>query len=281
MRLFRARFTVRVLMGAVAVAALVALCVRVAADISLAQQEAARRAACVGNLKGIVLGLHNYHATHGTFPPGTVSHPALPPAGRLGWPVSVHQEVGGGVDPGIDGAKGWDEPPNRTLIYTHPPGVGISWKPQDSFDVFVCPSAPDGQRKLRPTLLSFIGIAGLGSDAPTLPAGHPRSGVFGYDRATRMADIRDGMSQTMMLAESRIGLAPWTAGGPSSVRGVDPRSRPHVGPGRAFGGYHPGGANVAMADGSVRFVRETIDPKVFEAMATIAGGESVPTDWDK
>ena len=40
----------------------------------------------------------------------------------------------------------------------------------------------------------------------------------------------------------------------------------------------PPSANVAMADGSVRFVRETIDPKVFEAMSTIAGGESIPLD---
>jgi prepilin-type processing-associated H-X9-DG protein len=93
-----------------------------------------------------------------------------------------------------------------------------------------------------------------------------------------MADIRDGMSQTTMLAESSIGLAPWTAGGPSSVRGVDPATRPYLGPGRAFGGNHPGGANVAMADGSVKFVWETIAPSVFEAMSTIAGGEPIPPD---
>ena len=105
--------------------------------------------------------------------------------------------------------------------------------------------------------------------------------MFGYDRATRMADIRDGMSLTMMLVESGIGLAPWTAGGPSSVRGVDPQARPYLGLGRVFGCYHPGGANVAMADGSVRWVRETVDPVVFEAMSTIAGGESVPADRAK
>jgi prepilin-type processing-associated H-X9-DG protein len=268
------------LMGAVAVAALAALCIRVADDFSRAKREAANRAGCVGQLKAIIVGLHFYHATYDTFPPGTVPHPGLPPARRLGWPVSVHCHVGGGVDPGIDGTKGWDEPPNRTLTYTPPPGAWISWKPQDSFNVFVCSSAPDEQRTPRPTLLSYVGIAGLGPDAPVLPAGHPRAGVFGDSRATRMADIHDGTSVTMMLAESSIGLAPWTAGGPSSVRGVDPATRPYLGPGRAFGGYHPGGANVAMADGSVKFVRETIAPAVFEAMSTIAGGEPVPPDWD-
>ena len=233
MRMLRVQFTVRGMMLAVVVAALSAW---VVADMSLASQEAARRAACVGHLKAIIMGLHNFHAANNTFPPGTVPHPSLSPARRLGWAVNVHPEVGGGVDPGIDGNRGWDEPPNRTLTYTSPPGFGISWKPQDSFNTFVCPSASDKQRMLRPTLLSYIGIAGLGADAPELPAGHRRAGVFGYDRPTRMADIRDGMSQTMMLVESGIGLAPWTAGGPSSVRGVNPQARPHLGPGRVFGG---------------------------------------------
>lgn len=276
MRRPRARMTVRMLMGAVAIAALAAL---FAADLSRAGREAGNRANCVGQLKSILLGLHHYHATYGTFPPGTVPHPVLPPARRLGWPVSVQHDVSGGVDPGIEGTKGWDEPPNRTLSYTLPPGVWSSVKPQDSFNAFVCCSAPDPQRTPRPTLLSYVGIAGLGADAPVLPAGHPRAGVFGYDRATRIADIRDGMSETIMLVESSIGLAPWTAGGPSSVRGVDPATRPYLGPGRAFGGYHPRGANVAMADGSVKFVRDTIDPAVFEATSTIAGGEPVPPDW--
>ncbi len=38
---------------------------------------------------------------------------------------------------------------------------------------------------------------------------------------------------------------------------------------------HPGGVNLLTADGSVRFVKQTIAPATWKAMATIAGGEVV------
>jgi prepilin-type processing-associated H-X9-DG protein len=39
--------------------------------------------------------------------------------------------------------------------------------------------------------------------------------------------------------------------------------------------YHPGGANVSMCDGSVRFVQETIDADTWMAAGSISGGESL------
>jgi prepilin-type processing-associated H-X9-DG protein len=38
-------------------------------------------------------------------------------------------------------------------------------------------------------------------------------------------------------------------------------------------GFHPGGINIASADGSVAFYEEAIDPDVFVAYVTMAGGE--------
>ena len=38
--------------------------------------------------------------------------------------------------------------------------------------------------------------------------------------------------------------------------------------------YHPGGVNVCLCDGSVRFVPETIDPTIWTGAGTIGGGES-------
>ena len=43
-----------------------------------------------------------------------------------------------------------------------------------------------------------------------------------------------------------------------------------------LGNAHPGGFLAGLADGSVRFLAKTIDPQVFRALVTIAGGESIP-----
>jgi prepilin-type processing-associated H-X9-DG protein len=42
--------------------------------------------------------------------------------------------------------------------------------------------------------------------------------------------------------------------------------------------YHPGGANTLQGDGSVRFVRSTIDGMVWRGLGTVAGGELISAD---
>jgi prepilin-type processing-associated H-X9-DG protein len=59
------------------------------------------------------------------------------------------------------------------------------------------------------------------------------------------------------------------------MRDCGPTKVPYIGPGRQFGGLHDGTAVIAMVDGSVTVVSESIDPKIFEAMSTIAGGEKI------
>jgi hypothetical protein len=187
------------------------------------------------------------------------------------------QSIGATVS--VDRSKGWDEPPNW------PPKVVasdnmrfIDMEPEDLSDWVTCPDDP-GYRARKPFSLTYVGVAGVGADAPELPAKHPRAGIFGYNRTTKFEDIRDGMSTTMAVIETTRNHGPWTAGGPTSVRGVNPATRPYIGRDCPFGGYHPRGANVAFANGSVRWVKATINVEVFEAIATVAGGEELPQGW--
>ncbi len=42
--------------------------------------------------------------------------------------------------------------------------------------------------------------------------------------------------------------------------------------------YHPGGVNVGMVDGSVRFVKDSVSLATWGALATKAGGEVISAD---
>jgi hypothetical protein len=113
----------------------------------------------------------------------------------------------------------------------------------------------------------FVGVAGVGEDAPRLPNGHPRVGVFGDERQTRLDDIADGASETILLAGVAGRLGSWAAGGSATVR---PFTRgPFVNGPDGFGTGQANSMFVLMADGSVRTISADIDDDIVQRLVTI------------
>jgi prepilin-type processing-associated H-X9-DG protein len=120
---------------------------------------------------------------------------------------------------------------------------------------------------------------------------------------TKVAEILDGMSNTILLAEDAGRPQLWRAGravpgqdqavvgGPWEaffsgfvVRGSNPDGS-SPGPcainctnDREVYSFHPGGANALFADGSVHFLQENISIQVLANLVTRAGGETASTD---
>ncbi len=255
----------RMVVAAVAIAALAALLLW---SVERSRQ-AALRSQCLKNLQLVGRKIDSYTKSHKAYPSGTLPDASIPPNRRQGWGVLVYALVEEGCSgcPAIDITQPWDHPSVRVdALFRSAP--------------MCCPSGPKRTLAVPLVPASYVGIAGLGPDAPGLPTRHPRAGLFGDDRRVTPADVADGLANTMMVVDTAAPSGPWFAGGRATVRGVDPASRPQIGRGRPFGGVHGEGAVVLMADGSVRWERRVGSPAVFEAESTIAGGEVVVSPND-
>ena len=128
-------------------------------------------------------------------------------------------------------------------------------------------------------------------------------GAFYSDLSTSLRNFSDGGSATILVGESRqikvnSSFGPyWASGTYTSTHGqILPPTAPNyqqwlpnaasgvgVPPSTLptswdFSSPHPGGLNVGMADGSVKFIKNTINPTVWSALSTIRGGEVVGSD---
>lgn len=261
----------------IVVVAIIAVLIGLTLSATRRVREASARIQCQNNLKHLLLGLHDYESndrpvpypstgdpdrpTPASFPPGCFG-PGAVPEDRLSWMVAVLPYVEqDAVFRQFDAATGYagNLPAARTQVKT-----------------FLCPAGPEAAEGADP-VTHYVATAGLGLDAPGRPAGAAGNGFMGYDRRTTPAMIRDGASNTIALMETRSGLGPWARGGASTVRGFDPADLPVAGDGRPFGG-HTGLFQVGYADGSVRAVRDSVDPGRLAGAITIAGGD--PADLD-
>jgi hypothetical protein len=234
-----------------------------ALDLHPARREmSGRRTMCLSNLLNVAFALKGYRSEKNAFPNGTLPGSSRRIEDRLSFYLLI--------TPYLDSTELVDQA-NQAQAWNSPPNLDIA---RTRISVLSCPESPRIEPPA-PQQTSYIGIAGLGVDSPLLLKTDPRAGVFGYDRWTTLDDIKDGVSDTMMVAETGRVIGSWLQGGPATVRGLDEARKPYLGYGRQFGGLHSNSLCIAMADGSVRWLSGSVEPKVFEALSTIAGGEKL------
>ena len=226
-----------------------------------AAREAARRISCFNNLHQIALGLHGYHESYGSLPPGGIELLYAKPGGRqYAW--------GAFILPFIE-QRALYESIDFSLPYYEEVNLPAAKTP---LPVFICPSSPRADTMLAATLgaTDYGGIYGERIVSPN----NPPKGVMLYDRAITYAEITDGTSFTLAVSEdTEHGNPQWI----SALNVFDQAYAINTAPAieNDITSRHPGGANGAFCDGSARFLSETMELEVLAAICTRAGGEII------
>jgi prepilin-type processing-associated H-X9-DG protein len=263
-------------------------------------RDAANRASCQNNLKQLALGLNNYCATHGRFPGNGWSYSVMDTSKKeiyFSWMTNILPQMG--EDSAWQNSMSALELDLDTL--RNPPHVVSALM----FKFFQC--AADGRlNKIqdttyygKQTFTSYVGIhSGLGIRRRDKDSFYFEPGLFSSAGGTSTAEITDGTSQTVAVAErpppDDFSAGVWYSARP--LGGVGPDAvmdywGPQIGGGCGGGPFgpgrldnpcdrahlwslHRGGANFAFVDGSVRYLPYTASP-IVNALCTISGGEIV------
>ncbi|MCR9118940.1 MAG: DUF1559 domain-containing protein [bacterium] len=249
-----------------------------------AAREAARRTQCTNNLKQLGLAMHNYHDVNRKFPKGmngTIANAKADTPHEMSWMPLIL--------PYIE-QNNLYETLNFSITTSTCCGA---WPTYDTvIDSLLCPSDPTGVKNTQQGFHgNYVVCNGDTVFNPTSDTnGTSRNGVFFPRSETRFASITDGSSNTLLTAELLIN--PDTSGGQHDLRGRYYNARegstffstlhpPNTTVGdthtycRDAGpwmpciagsqyvissrSHHPTGVNVGLADGSIRFVAETIN----------------------
>ena len=270
-----------------------------------AAREAARRMSCQNNLKQIGLALHMYHDTSGRWPAGWLGINPVTRAddwlGDPGWGWAA------GILPFME-QKNVSESMVHFELPTHDPmNKAVREK---ILTVFRCPSdSGDPQFRLAegaghvhghgeqqdeeefPMLMAtanYVGVYGTWDMHEMWESGNCRGdGTFFLNVGVRMADVKDGLSHTLIVGErsSRLTYSTWVGSvaggehGPARVVGsglYPPNTEEsYEGYVHTFSSEHPAGTQFVRGDGSVHLILETIDTSVYRALCTRASADSV------
>ena len=255
-------------------------------------REATRRIQCSNNLKQIGLGFHNYESATRRLPAGGIQSNFI-----SGFASILPHLKQGNIYQQYD----------FRLYYTHPLNVAVS---KQRVPTYLCPSTNIPRDVPANTSTASGAAIEIGSASTYLLNEGTNQymaecdGAFPaiYDtyrnRHLKMADFTDGVSNTFAVGETTYDFPQylWSSTTPSplggSVRWGTARwivGYPRVGMGTTLfplnakrfsitGGYtsqHPDGLNFAFMDGSVRFVSNSTDATILNAMSTRAKGEVV------
>ncbi|HEX5102550.1 MAG TPA: DUF1559 domain-containing protein [Pirellulaceae bacterium] len=200
-----------------------------------AAREAARRAQSSNNLKQIGIAMHNYHDVYNTFPPAVVTGANGQPlySGRVLLLPFMEQS---NLFEAWAKDKAWDSPENMALSQT-------------AIKVFQDPSNANTGNAAQ---TDYVFVTGTGT-------------IFdpALGRGTRLQDITDGTSNTIMVIEMRGSGINW-----AEPRDIDMSAAIPLPP-----SSHAGGNVVLFADGSVRNISTNVPPTTVHALTTRSGGE--------
>jgi type II secretory pathway pseudopilin PulG len=260
---------------------------------------AAPRAACADNLRQIGQAVHGYaDANGGELPYGHRNKSPL-----SGWATLLLPYLGeGDLHRQYRFDLDWYDPAQQAVVSRR-------------VKVLQCPAAPDPDRTVTGTVngvryavppADYAAVSGITVDVvpAVFPPSYPRFGAMPVDETLRFADILDGPSNTLLVAEGagrpQVWLAgratgkfppndksTWSAWNGNFIRGYSADGQVMPGPcgvncsnNNAVYGFHQGGAFGLLGDGSVRFLKRDMDVYVLYALATRAGGEILaPGDY--
>ena len=247
-------------------------------------REAARRTQCRNNMHQLALALHNYHDTHGCFPPGTVED--VP--GHAG---NLNLSWGTLILPFLDEATIYNAWNFSVPRYDAGHNANTTIVTTTTLAQFLCPSDPEDGIE---TWFGQVSSYGGCSSSLNEHSNTTKDGILllldsqGAPGPVRVRDIRDGTSQTVMVGEmclgrterrhvfyGRQGSTARTTGMPINpnreywLTGTDWNAF------RMFCSMHEGGAFICFADGAVRFISENVDSTAWKALGSRAGNELV------